>query len=83
MGLSQRAFRDSEIEFERPGLFIHQPRQAAAAQVNISSCFPTCLFTFLHRRMSTNHELQSFHLVLKRCGALGGGADGDHVALWS
>lgn len=26
MGLSQRAFRDSEIEFERPGLFIHQPQ---------------------------------------------------------
>lgn len=46
MGLSQRAFRDSEIEFERPGLFIHQPWQALAAQVNICSCLPACLFTF-------------------------------------
>lgn len=72
MGLSQRAFRDSEIEFERPGPFIHQPWQALAAQVNISSCLPACLFTFSHCRMSVTVELQSLRWVPKRRTALQG-----------
>lgn len=81
MGLSQRAFRDSEIKFERPGLFIHQPWQALAAQVNISSCLPACLFTFSHRCMPETVDLQSLRwfptchralegrtVIMLRCG---------------
>lgn len=70
MGLSQRAFRDSEIEFEHPSLFIHQPWQVLAAQVNIYSCHAACLFTFSHCRMPV--ELQSLRWVQTRCRELKG-----------
>lgn len=81
MGLSQRAFRDSEIEFEHPGLFIHQPWQALVAQVNNSTSLPACLFTISLHRMSVNVELQSWRWS-SEAPQSARVADGDHVMLW-
>lgn len=55
------AFRDSEIEFERPCLFIHQPWQAL---VNNSSSLPACLFTISRGAA----ELSCRVLEWLRCG---------------